>query len=654
MDECDAELEAVFNFAELVGDQLLPPVLPVSAAPGEEEDSVAPVRPLIAEQASPAELLAWALFMFRRCVQPALKVRRRCSRKGSDLLRLAETASGLRCDMAFDCGVRKDARWFFQGLLAVAVGAKVTHVKEEAGRLWAAAPVAVTDRWCALHALVGRRWRSTLERSLKVDVARRVSVCGYGFLLTYFTDLHRELPRYPDWIGSWVTSAQLRAELGQCRQVDAAFDDFWRFIQALRKAERPLEWVGCCFEVCMESRVRGRIHAHAYVSLDPLRMAGGNEVLPVELTLAELRWRGVTPHVVPLGMKAKSRPNFHAAATGYYYVTATKATQIRVRGNQRLFQEPRWSVIWIWCVCFSGALVECAFDFHCVCVLTCGRCLFASCMYSLPRGCRQEVHPPPSSIMSLYRKRKIDAEVAKEDLSICRDPAAPRLHAAVSWFEQQESERRFREWEFQVASIIEASLRPFRVLPRVVEWQAQFRVDQLALRYQCLALIGPSRAGKTNFALSLFGRRKSLVVNCQCLGGNLPDIRRLDVAYHEAIVWDECDPRQILNNKVVFQSGPFGVTLAQSACNAHAYVKYLHRVAHIVCANSFVREAGDTCADGTILSDADADWLRSNVCFIDLAPHETLFHDEAGEDQAVTGLDALSASSGGGPAAVSW
>ena len=50
MDEDDAELEAVFNFAELVGDQLLPPVLPVAASPEEDEDSVAPVRPLIAEQ----------------------------------------------------------------------------------------------------------------------------------------------------------------------------------------------------------------------------------------------------------------------------------------------------------------------------------------------------------------------------------------------------------------------------------------------------------------------------------------------------------------------------------------------------------------------------------------------------------------------------
>jgi hypothetical protein len=35
-------------------------------------------------------------------------------------------------------------------------------------------------------------------------------------------------------------------------------------------------------------------------------------------------------------------------------------------------------------------------------------------------------------------------------------------------------------------------------------------------------------------------------VNCQCQGGHIPDIRRLDVASHAAFVWDECDPRPIL------------------------------------------------------------------------------------------------------------
>jgi len=332
----------VFDFAELVGDQLLPPVFPVAAPAVADVDEcgVEPRRPLLEDETSAEELLSWTLVAFRASVQPALRVRRRLACKGVDARRLAEVACGLRADVTFSREARKDARWFFQGSLALAVGRKVTHVKESAGRHWAAADASLLNRWCALYGVVGRHWKAAAEAALRRDVSRRVSVVGYGFLLTYFTDLHLDLPKYPDWIGSWVTSAQLREELGQCPQVDAAFDEFWRFIQSLQRKDAPLDWIGCCFEVCMESRVRGRIHAHAYLSLDPMRMAGGNEISPVELQVAELRWRKVSPHVVPLSMKAKSRPNFQAAATGYYYVTASKATQIRVRGNQRLWQEP--------------------------------------------------------------------------------------------------------------------------------------------------------------------------------------------------------------------------------------------------------------------------------------------------------------------------
>jgi len=90
------------------------------------------------------------------------------------------------------------------------------------------------------------------------------------------------------------------------------------------------------------------------------------------------------------------------------------------------------------------------------------------------------------------------------------------------------------------------------------------------------------------------------------------------------------------------------VTLAQSACNAHAYVKYLHRVAHIVCANSFPREAGGRCADGSLLSDADEDWLRSNVRFVDLLAGDTLFVGEDGGEEHIAGIGSPASSGTGG------
>ena len=92
---------------------------------------------------------------------------------------------------------------------------------------------------------------------MRQDVMRRASVVGYGFLSTYFTDLHRSMPEYPDWIANWVTSAELRDRLSRCGVVDGAFDDVCRFTRSLSRPDAPFKWFGCCFEVCVESRIRG-------------------------------------------------------------------------------------------------------------------------------------------------------------------------------------------------------------------------------------------------------------------------------------------------------------------------------------------------------------------------------------------------------------
>lgn len=402
MEDFDPDFEAVFNFAELVGDQLLPPVIASTEVRLiDEENPVEPFRPVTIEQATPEDLLPWALYACRREMRVALLERpARVRQRGKcvDRRRLAEAASGLRHDVRFLCQFRKNVRYFFAVMCGFAVGKMPSHVKSAADRAWAAAPSAITDRWCALRLIMGRDWKPELQESLRADVSRRASVSGYAFLLTYFTDLHQEVNEYPEWIACWVTSAQLRDQLGKLRQVDDAFEDFWRFISSLRKKGRPFEWIGCCFEVCMESRVRGRIHAHAYVSVDPLRMSGSNEMCPVEISTAELRWRNVAPHVVPLGLRSKARPNFNAAATGYYYVTAQKDTQIRVRGNQRLWQDPLPGWGWM----FGGSRCGCMFSFVCavsgmsghwfmrlppVCLCP-GACRARKCTRPLTRSCR--------------------------------------------------------------------------------------------------------------------------------------------------------------------------------------------------------------------------------------------------------------------------
>ena len=74
----------------------------------------------------------------------------------------------------------------------------------------------------------------------------------------------------------------------------------------------------------------------------------------------------------------------------------------------------------------------------------------------------------------------------------------------------------------------------------------------------------------------------------------------------------------------------------------------MHRAAHIVCASSFPREAGGRCADGSLLSDADEDWLRANVRFVDLSAGESLFFAKDGDQEHIAEMGSSASSSSGG------
>ena len=100
------------------------------------------------------------------------------------------------------------------------------------------------------------------------------------------------MPENPDWIASWVMSAELGGRLRRDGLVEGAFDDYCRFIRSLARPDAPSKSFGSFVEVRVGSRIRGRIHAHAYVSMDPACMAGGSEMLPAKLTFEILRQVG--------------------------------------------------------------------------------------------------------------------------------------------------------------------------------------------------------------------------------------------------------------------------------------------------------------------------------------------------------------------------
>ena len=121
--------------------------------------------------------------------------------------------------------------------------------------------------------------------------------------------------------------------------------------------------------------------------------------------------------------------------------------------------------------------------------------------------------------------------------------------------------------------------------------------------------------------MSLFGAEHTLSVNCQGVSPSLPSIRAFDRAQHSAILWDEVDEAQVLNNKLVFQAGNSTVAMSQSACNAFSYEKYLYAVPMLLCSNVFSYHV----SRGKQLPAEDQQWLTENVLLAELAEDDKWF-----------------------------
>ena len=232
----------------------------------------------------------------------------------------------------------------------------------------------------------------------------------------------------------------------------------------------------------------------------------------------------------------------------------------------------------------------------------------------------QEVVVPIACIVDLWRGRKLSHASARECFYLSRDTSCQRhvqvLDACRNHEELVEGERKR---QMIIAELV-AELGNFRDHPVIDKWMAQYAPGaKRRLRYKPLLLLGESRMGKTQKALSLWGFNATLLVNCQGLQTALPCLREWDKARHRCIVFDEASPPQVLNNKFVFQSGVAPVKLAQSPCAQHQYVLDLYGIPLVLCSNIFAMDVESG------LDPADAEWLQSNVMVAKLPPGQAWF-----------------------------
>ena len=232
-------------------------------------------------------------------------------------------------------------------------------------------------------------------------------------------------------------------------------------------------------------------------------------------------------------------------------------------------------------------------------------------------------------IMQQWQQGKIASATAKSDLIRSRCVGAQRAHAHIDWHEEQST---LVKQSLEVRSLelrLEASLGSFRSHPLIDTWLEDYSPNSYGkiFRHRTLLLRGESQSGKTRKAVSLFGVSRTLQVNSQGLGASLPSLREFRRGDHLAIVFDEANEEQVLQNKLVFQAGPAPVALSQSACNQHAYSRWLYNVPMIVCSNTFRMEAA--ASDDKPLSLVDQDWLRMNVVDVRLRPGQRWYHPPA-------------------------
>ena len=210
-----------------------------------------------------------------------------------------------------------------------------------------------------------------------------------------------------------------------------------------------------------------------------------------------------------------------------------------------------------------------------------------------------------------WAAKKISHDVARDLAMRSRCLGCDKLIHLISWVQEREQTEVICRQAEALRGILESSLGRFRTSPKIVVWQSQYMASKLeqSLRYMALLLRGKSKSGKTRKAISIFGHPRSLVVNCQGLGANLPSLRSFSREKHKCIIFDECNSRQVLSNKLVFQAGVDPVTLGQSACNAHAYDVWFHAVPMILCSNDFQME-GNASAP---MSSEEEEWLAANI-----------------------------------------
>ena len=319
-------------------------------------------------------------------------------------------------------------------------------------------------------------------------------------------------------------------------------------LPALVKRTSATNWA-MCMEICPAKLAEGSLRIHLHVCLQR-----ATDTLCI-VDHEALNMFHVVPHMKGAAGSARSQGRRSCQLSAMYYCSAPKIGQIYWASNLAPYKDYGVNAEWTW------NLLQ-----------------------------QEKISHEDARLEFIKGKKNLTRHLANLD--------ALRLELAA-----QEMEDDIRRKNVELA----ATQKKMKTIPAVSAWLSELSATRDRKKF--LVLNGPSRLGKTQFAIGLYGREHTLEVNCA--SADHPPLRAFSPKHHKCVVFDEAPTSMVVSNKRLFQSPNCKVIIGLSPTNMNAYPVYLNDAALIICTNTWHHELA-------AMKDADAQWLRQNMVFVDV------------------------------------
>ena len=407
--------------------------------------------------------------------------------------------------------------------------------------------------------------RSLFQSGLYKDV--RIHL---GALLTYNDDYTKNIPAVSEAMLRHANTDKAAKDVSEIESVIALWNEFESFAKQT-VAEHGYAAYSVAMEISLNSETAGRLHLHLYVSMHNRATKG----VSLGQLQTDFKFHNRSPGHISPTIKPRGRKTISACVQqAMYYCQAPKIGQVFSSGSAQPF-----------------------------------------------------ANFPVSSkmVVDLWKAHKMTTSMAQTEILKTRD-SVPRWFQELLKTHAQEAERdnavavtgaleQHRMSAFKEATACEVLfLKQFGHLPltRIPGERGCDPVLQAPSlrRYKFMVYDGKSRTGKTERAIAWWSDRRTLTVNAQ--GTTTPSLRDYDPSLHRAIVYDEGSWMLAAKNRMMFQSGPRSVKLAQSNCNLECYDILLYGAPQIITSNHFWSAWNEEDPDHR----EARDWLEANMHYV--------------------------------------